>query len=98
MWFVIVVTSLILFFAFSNGFHDAATWYQRLLLTRLFSPRKSPSNGGFCEFIAPFFLGAAVAKMTRGKYYKPSRYDPKTFNIFFSLPNCSLSSEPSCGT
>jgi PiT family inorganic phosphate transporter len=34
-----------------------------------------------CEFIAPFFLGAAVAKMIGENIINLPAYDPKTFNI-----------------
>jgi PiT family inorganic phosphate transporter len=81
MWFVIVVTSLVLFFAFSNGFHDAANVVSTIIMTRAISPRKALLMAAVCEFIAPFFLGAAVAKMIGENIINLPAYDPKTFNI-----------------
>ena len=62
MEFAIVVTSLALFFAFSNGFHDAANVVSTIIMTRAISPQKALLMASICEFIAPFLLGAAVAK------------------------------------
>ena len=62
MWLVIVVVFLAFFFAFSNGFHDAANVVSTIIMTRAISPRKALLMAAVCEFIAPFFLGAAVAK------------------------------------
>ena len=62
MWLAIVVISLALIFAFSNGFHDAANVVSTIIMTRAISPRKALLIAGLCEFIAPFFLGAAVSR------------------------------------
>ena len=62
MWLAAVVISLALLFAFSNGFHDAANVVSTIIMTRAISPRKALLLAGLCEFIAPFFLGAAVAR------------------------------------
>ncbi len=62
MWLGAVVISLALLFAFSNGFHDAANVVSTIIMTRAISPRKALLIAGLCEFIAPFFLGAAVAR------------------------------------
>ncbi len=62
MWLAAVVVSLALVFAFSNGFHDAANVVSTIIMTRAISPRKALLLAGLCEFIAPFFLGAAVAR------------------------------------
>jgi len=62
MWLIVVVVSLALVFAFSNGFHDSANVVSTIIMTRAISPRKALLIAGLCEFIAPFFLGAAVAR------------------------------------
>jgi len=81
MWFVIAVTSLVLFFAFSNGFHDAANVVSTMIMTRAISPRKALLMAAVCEFIAPFFLGAAVAKTIGENIINLPAYNPKIFNI-----------------
>ena len=81
MWFVIAVTSLVLFFAFSNGFHDAANVVSTMIMTRAISPRKALLMAAVCEFIAPFFLGAAVAKTIGENIINLPACDPKTFNF-----------------
>ncbi len=62
MWLAAIVISLALLFAFSNGFHDAANVVSTIIMTRAISPRKALLLAGLCEFIAPFFIGAAVAR------------------------------------
>jgi PiT family inorganic phosphate transporter len=62
MWLAAIVVSLALVFAFSNGFHDAANVVSTIIMTRAISPRRALLLAGVCEFIAPFFLGAAVAR------------------------------------
>jgi PiT family inorganic phosphate transporter len=81
MWFVIAVTSLVLFFAFSNGFHDAANVVSTMIMTRAISPRKALLMAAVCEFSAPFFLGAAVAKTIGENIINLPAYNPKIFNI-----------------
>jgi PiT family inorganic phosphate transporter len=50
-------------------------------MTRAISPRKTLLMAAVCEFIAPFFLGAAVAKMIGENIINLPAYDPKTLNI-----------------
>ncbi len=58
-----VVVTLVLVFAFTNGFHDAANVVATIIMTRAISPRKALLIAATCEFLAPFFLGVAVAKV-----------------------------------
>ena len=81
MWFAIVVISLALFFAFSNGFHDAANVVSTIIMTKAISPRKALLMAAACEFIAPFFLGAAVAKTIGENIINLPAYDPKAIHI-----------------
>jgi len=76
MWIAVVVISLTLFFAFSNGFHDAANVVSTIIMTRATSPRKALLMAGACEFIAPLFLGGAVAKMIGENIVNLPAYDP----------------------
>jgi PiT family inorganic phosphate transporter len=63
LFLVAIVVVLVLLFAFTNGFHDAANVVATIIMTRAISPRKALLIAAACEFIAPFFLGSAVAKM-----------------------------------
>ena len=81
MWLAVVVISLALFFAFSNGFHDAANVVSTIIMTRAISPRKALLMAAACEFVAPFFLGSAVAKMIGENIINLPAYDPKALNI-----------------
>jgi PiT family inorganic phosphate transporter len=63
LFLVVIVVALVLFFAFTNGFHDAANVVATIIMTRAISPRKALLIAAACEFIAPFFLGSAVAKV-----------------------------------
>jgi PiT family inorganic phosphate transporter len=81
MWFAAVVTLLSLFFAYSNGFHDAANVVSTIIMTRAISPRKALLMAAACEFIAPFFLGAAVAKMIGENIINLPAYDPEAIHI-----------------
>jgi PiT family inorganic phosphate transporter len=60
---VVIVVVLVLLFAFTNGFHDAANVVATIIMTRAISPRNALLIAAVCEFIAPFFLGSAVAKV-----------------------------------
>jgi PiT family inorganic phosphate transporter len=81
MWLAAVVTLLSLFFAYSNGFHDAANVVSTIIMTRAISPRKALLMAATCEFIAPFFLGAAVAKMIGENIINLPAYDPEAIHI-----------------
>ena len=81
MWIAVVVISLTLFFAFSNGFHDAANVVSTIIMTKAISPRRALLMAAACEFIAPFFIGSAVAKTIGENIISLPAYDPKTLNV-----------------
>lgn len=85
MWVTAIVVSLTLIFAFSNGFHDAANVVSTIIMTRAVSPRKALLLAGLCEFIAPFFLGAAVARTIGEDIIHVSVRSPSTFTISASF-------------
>jgi len=85
MWLIVVVVSLALVFAFSNGFHDAANVVSTIIMTRAISPRKALLIAGLCEFIAPFFLGAAVARTIGENIIHISVRTPNTLMISASF-------------
>jgi PiT family inorganic phosphate transporter len=81
MWLAVVVISLALFFAFSNGFHDAANVVSTIIMTRAISSRKALLMAAACEFIAPFFLGSAVAKTIGENIISFPAYDPRALHV-----------------
>ena len=85
MWLAVVVISLALLFAFSNGFHDAANVVSTIIMTRAISPKKALLMAAVCEFIAPFFLGAAVAKTIGENIINLPAFDPEAIHISVAL-------------
>ena len=81
MCFAVIIISLVLFFAFSNGFHDAANVVSTIIMTRAISPRKALLMAAACEFIAPFFIGSAVAKTIGENIISLPAYDPKSLSV-----------------
>jgi PiT family inorganic phosphate transporter len=75
---VFIVAALVLLFAFTNGFHDAANVVATIIMTRALSPRKALLIAAVCEFIAPFFLGVAVAKVIGEDIVDLSGFGPTT--------------------
>jgi PiT family inorganic phosphate transporter len=81
MWVAVVVVSLALFFAYSSGFHDGGNVVSTIIMTRAISPRKALLMAAACEFVAPFFLGSAVAKMIGENIINLPAYDPMSIPI-----------------
>ena len=81
LWLAVIVILLALFFAYSSGFHDGGNVVSTIIMTRAISPRKALLMAGVCEFITPFFLGGAVAKMIGENIVNLPAYDPKAMNI-----------------
>ena len=75
---VFIVAALVLLFAFTNGFHDAANVVATIIMTGALSPRKALLMAAACEFVAPFFLGAAVAKVIGEDIIDLSGFGPAT--------------------
>ncbi len=81
MWLAAIIILLALFFAYSNGFHDAANVVSTIIMTRAISPRRALLMAAVCEFIAPFFLGSAVAKTIGENIINLPAYDPEAIHI-----------------
>jgi PiT family inorganic phosphate transporter len=81
MWFAVAVVSLALFFAYSSGFHDGANVVSTIIVTKAISPRKALLMAAVCELIAPFFLGAAVAKTIGENIIQLPAYNPEAIHI-----------------
>jgi PiT family inorganic phosphate transporter len=90
MFLPVTVVSLALFFAYTNGFHDAANVVSTIIMTRAISPRKALLLAAVFEFIAPFFLGAAVAKTVGKNIIEVSAFDPETLHISVALIMAAL--------
>lgn len=78
---VFIVVALVLFFAFTSGFHDAANVMATIVMTGALSRKKALLIVTVCEIIAPFFLGTAVAKMIGKNVIDLSAFDPKALPI-----------------
>ncbi len=85
MFFAGIVIFLALFFAYTNGFHDAANVVSTIIMTRAASPRKALLVAAVCEFVAPFFLGGAVAKTIGKNIIDISTFNPKAVEVSLSL-------------
>jgi PiT family inorganic phosphate transporter len=81
MWLAAIVILLALFFAYSNGFHDAANVVSTIIMTRAISSRKALLMAAACEFIAPLFLGSAVAKTIGEGIITLPAHDPMSIHI-----------------
>ena len=88
LFLVAIVVALVLLFAFTNGFHDAANVVATIIMTRAISPRKALLIAAACEFIAPFFLGSAVAKVIGKDIIDLSAFNQQTLYTLLrpSLP------------
>jgi len=75
-WLAVLVILLALFFAYSNGFHDAANVVSTMIMTRAVSPRRALLIAAACELIAPLFLGGAVAKTIGEDIIRFPAYNP----------------------
>jgi PiT family inorganic phosphate transporter len=85
VWLAVIVILLALFFAYSSGFHDGANVVSTIIITRAVSPRKALLIAATCEFIAPFFLGNAVAKTIGGDIINLPGQDPTSIPIATAL-------------
>jgi PiT family inorganic phosphate transporter len=56
-----------------------------IIMTRAISPRKALLIAAACEFIAPFFLGTAVAKVIGQDIVDLSAFDQKTLPISYAF-------------
>jgi PiT family inorganic phosphate transporter len=63
VWWAAIIILLVLFFAYSSGFHEGANVVSTIIMTRAMIPQKALFMAAACELMIPFFLGGAVAKM-----------------------------------
>lgn len=80
-WLSIIVVTLVLFFAFTSGFQDAANVMATIVTTSALSRKKALLMVTVCEIIAPFFLGTAVAKMIGKNVINLFAFDREALHI-----------------
>ncbi len=85
LFLAVIVVGLVLLFAFTNGFHDAANVVATIIMTRAISPRKALLIAAACELISPFFLGSAVAKVIGKDVIDLSAFDQQALYISASF-------------
>ena len=61
MLIVVLLIFVALAFDFMNGFHDAANSIATIVSTRVLTPRQAVAWAAFCNFVAAFGCGVAVA-------------------------------------
>ncbi len=81
----ILVVGLILFFDYSNGFHDSANVVATMITTGALSPKKALLMAAMGELIGPFLFGTAVAETIGKNIVDLSSFDPKTMSLSIHL-------------
>ncbi len=66
-WFTIATVVLLLFFDYTNGFHDTANMVGSVIATRAMSPTQAIAIVSFYTFLGPLLGGTAVAN-TLGQF------------------------------
>lgn len=61
LYLVIFATALVIFFDFTNGFHDASNMVASAIASRAMTPAQSVMVVGFFTFLGPLLGGTAVA-------------------------------------
>jgi phosphate/sulfate permease len=78
---LLVVVALVLFSAYSSGFHDGANVMATIIMTKALSRKKALLMVVACELIAPFFLGTAVAKVIGKDIMNFSAFKQRAFLV-----------------
>jgi PiT family inorganic phosphate transporter len=79
------VVVLALFFAFTNGFHDAANVVATIIATGAMTPRMALGMAALGEFIGPFLFGTAVAQTIGKNIIDISTFDSRVLALSVSL-------------
>ena len=66
-WLAVTAVVIVLFFDFTNGFHDAANIVATIIASRAMTPAMAVVIVGVFEFLGPLLGGTAVAN-TIGKF------------------------------
>lgn len=73
-WLAVATVVIVLFFAYTNGFHDAANIVATVIASRAMTPVQAVVVVGVFEFLGPLLGGTAVAN-TIGKFVDLSTID-----------------------
>jgi PiT family inorganic phosphate transporter len=71
-WLAVATVVIVLFFDYTNGFHDAANIVATVIASRAMTPIQAVCVVGFFEFLGPLLGGTAVAN-TIGKFVDLNR-------------------------
>ena len=66
-WLAVIAVVIVLFFDYTNGFHDAANIVATIIASRAMTPAQAVIVVGVFEFLGPLLGGTAVAN-TIGKF------------------------------
>ena len=66
-WLAVTAVVIVLFFDYTNGFHDAANIVATIIASRAMTPAQAVIIVGTFEFLGPLLGGTAVAN-TIGKF------------------------------
>jgi len=88
--FAVIVVVLALFFAFTNGFHDAANVVATIIATGAMTPRMALGMAALGEFIGPFLFGTAVAQTIGKNIIDISTFDSRVLALSISLVAAAL--------
>ena len=66
-WLAVIAVVIVLFFDYTNGFHDAANIVATIIASRAMTPAQAVVIVGVFEFLGPLLGGTAVAN-TIGKF------------------------------
>ena len=73
-WMAVATVVIVLFFDYTNGFHDAANIVATIIASRAITPAQAVVVVGVFEFLGPLLGGTAVAN-TIGKFVDLSTVD-----------------------
>ena len=73
-WMAVATVVIVLFFDYTNGFHDAANIVATIIASRAMTPAQAVVVVGVFEFLEPLLGGTAVAN-TIGKFVDLSTVD-----------------------
>jgi PiT family inorganic phosphate transporter len=73
-WLAVATVVIVLFFDYTNGFHDAANIVATIIASRAMTPAQAVVVVGIFEFLGPLLGGTAVAN-TIGKFVDLSTVD-----------------------
>jgi len=76
-WLAVATVVIVLFFDYTNGFHDAANIVATIIASRAMTPAQAVVIVGVFEFLGPLLGGTAVAN-TIGKFVDLSKVDAHT--------------------